>query len=323
MEITLNWPRRAALLFLWLITSLARADVVEFTLRAPQAKQVFLAGEMTNWDEGERAMSRDADGVWRLSVALAARYRDQYGFGYALSAWYPPELIAELQAAPPLDSPLVLRRGSEDGLVQSNRALVAALQPNALPSQVGIVNSLRPHLTHRVVGQRANVVVQPVGLERRASQIGQDQRLASIARELSWMSSIGARTTSCQARRCGAAICTTTTPTKSVPRGTALGNTSRQSCPPLRPRNRSPGKVGRAALARRRPPGKCWRVRSSSKPVRRHSAPTGHVLSRSNANTARTVRCDQYRTVCSRCTVYPLVYPSGRHKTKRVNNFRC
>jgi enterochelin esterase-like enzyme len=67
------------------------------------------------------------------TVALAARYRDQYGYGYALSGWYPPELIAELQATSPFDSPLVLRCGSQDSLVASNRALVAALKPRGLP----------------------------------------------------------------------------------------------------------------------------------------------------------------------------------------------
>jgi enterochelin esterase-like enzyme len=67
------------------------------------------------------------------TVALAARFRDRYGFAYALSGWYPPELIAELQAAPPLKSPLVLRCGSEDDLVTSNRALAAALQSTGAP----------------------------------------------------------------------------------------------------------------------------------------------------------------------------------------------
>jgi enterochelin esterase-like enzyme len=311
-EFAMSWSRRVALLVLGLIAGLARADTVQFSLRAPQAKQVFLAGEMIGWDNGKKQMSRDADGVWRLSmalapgqwiykfvvdgrwvhdpattehdadgrggqhafvfvgegpwtapaaalsgrvethtvqssalrrgmkvhvylprgykkgqalpvlwllhgsgmdadqwfktghieryldrlmaagrvkpfavvmpsagtqrayeggserfvatelpawlakhynlrpgraqsalagmslggygtVALAARHRDQYGFGYALSGWYPPELIAELRAAPPLDSPFVLRCGSEDDLVASNRALVAALQTHGTP----------------------------------------------------------------------------------------------------------------------------------------------------------------------------------------------
>jgi enterochelin esterase-like enzyme len=308
----MSWPPRVAVFVVWLIASFAWADTVQFSLRAPQAQQVFLAGEMTDWDKGKRAMSRDADGVWRLSVdlapgqwiykfvvdgqwvhdpataehdadgrggqhsfvfvgegpwtapaaalsgrvvthtvkssalggdmkvhvylprgykqgqavpvlwllhgggmdadqwlktgrierdldrlmaagrvqpfavvmpsagtqrayeggserfvatelpawlaqqyglrpgrahsalagmslggygtvALAARYREQYGFGYALSGWYPPQLIAELQAAPPLDSPLVLRCGSDDSLVGSNRALVAALKARGQP----------------------------------------------------------------------------------------------------------------------------------------------------------------------------------------------
>jgi hypothetical protein len=65
------WTHLAALLVLLLIASLARADTVQFALHAPRARQVFLAGEMTDWDKGKQAMTRDADGVWRLSVTLA------------------------------------------------------------------------------------------------------------------------------------------------------------------------------------------------------------------------------------------------------------
>lgn len=49
----------------------AMADPVAFALAAPQARQVFLAGEMTGWDAGKRPMVRDADGVWRLQLDLA------------------------------------------------------------------------------------------------------------------------------------------------------------------------------------------------------------------------------------------------------------
>ena len=67
----MSWSNRVVLFVLCLIAGLARADTVEFSLRAPQARQVFLAGEMTDWDKGKKPMSRDADGVWRLNVALA------------------------------------------------------------------------------------------------------------------------------------------------------------------------------------------------------------------------------------------------------------
>ena len=48
----------------------AHADPTTFSLAAPQARQVFLAGEMTNWDDGKRAMQRDAGGVWRVTLDL-------------------------------------------------------------------------------------------------------------------------------------------------------------------------------------------------------------------------------------------------------------
>ena len=51
--------------------AVAVADPVTFTLKAPEAREVFVAGEMTNWDAGERAMVRDADGVWRVQLDLA------------------------------------------------------------------------------------------------------------------------------------------------------------------------------------------------------------------------------------------------------------
>lgn len=47
------------------------ADPVTFSLAAPTARQVFLAGEMTGWDAGKKAMARGADGVWRLRLDLA------------------------------------------------------------------------------------------------------------------------------------------------------------------------------------------------------------------------------------------------------------
>lgn len=49
----------------------APADPVDFALAAPQARQVWLAGEMTGWDAAKRAMTRGEDGTWRLRLDLA------------------------------------------------------------------------------------------------------------------------------------------------------------------------------------------------------------------------------------------------------------
>ena len=54
-----------------LLASTAAAEPVAFQLHAPQARQVFLAGEMTDWDKGKRAMEKAADGRWTLRLDLA------------------------------------------------------------------------------------------------------------------------------------------------------------------------------------------------------------------------------------------------------------
>lgn len=43
-----------------------------FRLDAPQAREVFLAGEMTDWDTGRLPMQRGADGAWQRCLPLAA-----------------------------------------------------------------------------------------------------------------------------------------------------------------------------------------------------------------------------------------------------------
>jgi alpha-amylase/alpha-mannosidase (GH57 family) len=54
-------------------------DGVLFTLRAPGAGQVFLAGTFNNWSPNQDAMSKVEDGVWQLTVDLGdGRY--QYKF---------------------------------------------------------------------------------------------------------------------------------------------------------------------------------------------------------------------------------------------------
>jgi S-formylglutathione hydrolase FrmB len=67
------------------------------------------------------------------AVALVARHRGQYGFGYFLGGWFPDSLIDELQRGPGLKTPLVLRCGTEDSLLASNRKLVAALHSRGMP----------------------------------------------------------------------------------------------------------------------------------------------------------------------------------------------
>ena len=52
------------------IVSEAHADPVTFSIAAPQATHVFLAGEMTDWDAGKREMRRDAPGTWQITLDL-------------------------------------------------------------------------------------------------------------------------------------------------------------------------------------------------------------------------------------------------------------
>ena len=62
------------------------------------------------------------------TVALAVRHPQQYGFGAALSGWYPPALLQEVDKAPMLPTRLFLRCGGQDHLLPTNRDLVAALK---------------------------------------------------------------------------------------------------------------------------------------------------------------------------------------------------
>ncbi len=49
----------------------AWAEPVRFSILAPQAKVVYLAGEMTDWDTGKRAMTRQNNGAWSIELDLA------------------------------------------------------------------------------------------------------------------------------------------------------------------------------------------------------------------------------------------------------------
>ena len=62
------------------------------------------------------------------TVALAVRHPQQYGFGVALAGWYPPELLKQVEQARQLPDKLVLRVGTRDDLLASNRGLAAVLK---------------------------------------------------------------------------------------------------------------------------------------------------------------------------------------------------
>ena len=67
------------------------------------------------------------------TVALAVRHPQQYGFGVALSGWYPPALLKEVEKAPALPTKLVLRCGGQDQLLPTNHALVDVLKRRNAP----------------------------------------------------------------------------------------------------------------------------------------------------------------------------------------------
>jgi len=46
------------------------AKEVEFSLKAPDAKEVFLAGEFNSWDTSSLPMKKDKQGVWKVKVKL-------------------------------------------------------------------------------------------------------------------------------------------------------------------------------------------------------------------------------------------------------------
>jgi enterochelin esterase-like enzyme len=52
------------------IATRAQADPHTFALHAPEARGVYLAGEMTEWDRHPRPMLKDEDGTWRLTLDL-------------------------------------------------------------------------------------------------------------------------------------------------------------------------------------------------------------------------------------------------------------
>jgi 1,4-alpha-glucan branching enzyme len=52
---------------------------VEFTFNAPDAKEVFLAGEFNHWDTRSLPMKKDKKGVWKMKIKLpTGRYEYKF-----------------------------------------------------------------------------------------------------------------------------------------------------------------------------------------------------------------------------------------------------
>jgi enterochelin esterase-like enzyme len=100
------------------------------------ASERFIATELPLWLQSTYGLhpARAKTAVAGMSlggygtVALAVRHPRQYGFGVALSGWYPPALLEEVGQAKRLPQKLVLRCGTKDDLLASNHDLVAVLQ---------------------------------------------------------------------------------------------------------------------------------------------------------------------------------------------------
>jgi len=46
------------------------AKKVQFEFSAPEAREVFLAGEFNNWNERVNPLKKDKEGLWKISLAL-------------------------------------------------------------------------------------------------------------------------------------------------------------------------------------------------------------------------------------------------------------
>jgi len=63
----------------------ATKKTAEFAFRAPDAKEVFLAGEFNGWDNQSLPMKKYKDGIWKTKVKLPPG-RHEYKF-FADNAW--------------------------------------------------------------------------------------------------------------------------------------------------------------------------------------------------------------------------------------------
>jgi 1,4-alpha-glucan branching enzyme len=50
-----------------------KSQKVIFSIAAPKAKEVFLAGDFNNWDHKAHPMKKDSNGVWKKSVMLSPK----------------------------------------------------------------------------------------------------------------------------------------------------------------------------------------------------------------------------------------------------------
>ena len=52
---------------------------ITFSLKAPNAKEVFLVGDFNNWDVRTNSMKLDKDGSWKISlIFLPGRYEFKF-----------------------------------------------------------------------------------------------------------------------------------------------------------------------------------------------------------------------------------------------------
>jgi 1,4-alpha-glucan branching enzyme len=47
-----------------------KAKKIEFSLSAPQARSVFVAGDFTEWNPSSHPLKQDKKGVWRIFLRL-------------------------------------------------------------------------------------------------------------------------------------------------------------------------------------------------------------------------------------------------------------
>jgi 1,4-alpha-glucan branching enzyme len=57
----------------------AASKKVRFELSAPEAREVFIAGEFNHWDAKANPLKKDKNGMWTTSIPLAAG-RYEYRF---------------------------------------------------------------------------------------------------------------------------------------------------------------------------------------------------------------------------------------------------
>ncbi|MFH1673676.1 MAG: glycogen-binding domain-containing protein [Pseudomonadota bacterium] len=68
----------------------ASSLLIEFKLKAPNAKAVFLAGDFNGWLINKNKMAKDEDGVWKTKVQLP-HGKHEYQFVVDGSWWTDPE----------------------------------------------------------------------------------------------------------------------------------------------------------------------------------------------------------------------------------------